>query len=186
VHFTTSPATVQVKLYDEQSQLIDQATKTVTVSNVPNDVLVIDNSDPRFSTVGAWSLGSAQANRYGTNYAYATAENPGTKSATWNLTIPTPGPYNLYIWYPEASNRSTNSPFVVHASDGDHAIAVNQQVNGGRWISLGTYIFAGDGSDKVSLSNNVQPAGLPSNTLVLADAVRIEPVTSRVREWQTY
>jgi hypothetical protein len=175
-----------VRLFDEQNHQLDQVQTTVLVTNVPNDVLVIDNSDPRFSTVGSWSIGSAQLNRYATNYAYATAELPGTKVATWLLTIPAPGPYNLYIWYPEASNRATNSPFSIHAADGEHVVAVNQQVNGGKWLALGTYMFSGDGTDKVTLSNNIVPPGPAANTLVLADAVRIEPVTSHVEEWRTF
>ena len=68
------------------------------------------------------------------------------RSATWVLPIRHEGVYEVFIWYPEASNRITDAPFTVHYSGGamSQTTRVNQQLNGGVWLSLGQFSFAGN------------------------------------------
>lgn len=52
---------------------------------------VIDNGDPEYSEVGAWSnTASCAANSYGLDGRYATNVG-GVKTATWQFTVPTTG-----------------------------------------------------------------------------------------------
>lgn len=145
------------------------------------DPLVVDNSDVRFSTSGTWTTGTSQPNKYGSSYVYAWGYDPPSQ-ATWSLSAPEPGDYDVFVWYPEASNRATDAPFAVTDANGTTEIRVNQQVNGGQWVLLGRFRLNGLPSEKVVLSNAVSD----TSKLVVADAVRIEHVPSDVPEWAGY
>ena len=124
-------------------------------------------------------MGSAQPDKYGGTYAYAWGYS-GPSTATWLLSIPSAGLYEVFVWYPQASNRATDAPFTVYHAEGQTTVRVNQQINGGRWVPLGTFRFSGAGSDRVVLSNSISD----TTKLVVADAVRISgPLNAGVAEW---
>lgn len=164
--------------YDAAGNLLD----TIILGPDSTDFSIVDDSDPqRFSLSGSWTTGTAQPNKYGTSYRYSWGYNqPST--ATWKLYIPIPGIYELYLWYPESSNRATDAPFTVYHAQGTTTIRVNQQINGGRWVLLGQFRFRGDGTDKVVLSNAISD----TSKLVVADAVKtvFVDVPARVSHWE--
>jgi hypothetical protein len=161
----------------------DAADNHIDTLQIPSgiDLDIVDNADPRFATEGTWTIGTAQPNKYMGSYAYSWGTDPPS-TATWHLTISQPGIHEVSIWYPEASNRATDSPFTVHHADGTTTVRVDQRTVGGQWISLGQFRFAGTGGEKVTLSNDIAD---PS-TLVVADAVRIVRVTASVDKWRKY
>lgn len=166
-----------VQCFDGTGALLDTFT-----TQVADDSLVIDDTDARFSTTGAtWSTGTAQANKYGTDYRYIFGTS-SLSSATWLLNVPAAGRYEIALWYPESGNRATDAPFTVYHSAGQTTVKVNQQINGGTWFSLGKFQFSGTSADKVVLTNQI------ANTaqLVVADAIRVTPEMSSVSDWQMY
>ena len=163
--------------YDAAGNLLD----TLVLGNI-GDLSIVDDTDPtRFSLTGTWTTGTAQPDKYGTSYRYSWGTNPPS-TATWLLYIPMPGIYEVYVWYPQSSNRATDSPFTVYHAQGTTTVRINQQVNGGKWVSLGQFRFRGDGTDRVELSNNISD----TSKLVVADAVKAEfrNLPARVSQWE--
>lgn len=170
----TGKAVVTAECFDAEGNLLDTLTANAEASLPPEeDPAIVDNEDPGFSTVGAWTRASAQPDKFKTSYDYATGGS-GEKTATWILYTPHPGRYDVFIWYPAAYNRATDSPFTVHHADGQTTFRINQQTNGGRWVWLGTFRFDGAGTGRVVLSNDISDPLL----LVLADAVRSVPISA--------
>ncbi|MDM8008646.1 MAG: family 10 glycosylhydrolase [Phycisphaerae bacterium] len=132
--------------------------------------VIVDNTNSGFKVVsGSWSTGTASG-MYGSNYRYAKTSTRGTSLVQWQPVIPTAGDYQVFVWYPAASNRPTDARFTVYYNGGSQAVAVNQTINGGRWVQLGTFNFAAGSSTngRVTLTNLTSI----SNKRVAADAVR--------------
>ncbi len=127
--------------------------------------IIIDNSGA--TVAGTWSTGTSATDKYGADYRY---KNQGTGSSYLKYTpnITTPGDYNVYCWYPEGSNRGTDTPYVVTYNGGTAAIPINQQARGGAWNLLGTFNFALGTAGSVKITD-----GIGSSSLVaVADAMR--------------
>lgn len=137
------------------------------------DLSIVDNDEPRFSTTGSWTTGSAQADRYGASYAYKFG-NSGAGTATWDVYTPNSGMYEVYVWYPASSNRASDSPYTIHHAGGTTTVRVDQTTNGGRWVHIGDFQFNGGTDSKIVLSNDIAD----TSKLVVADAVRVVPKVS--------
>jgi len=72
-------------------------------------------------------------------------------------------------WWTAAGDRAPSAPFVMFNASGTNlgTVNANQQINGGKWNSLGTFNFTA-GWNKVVLSR-----WTASGNVVVADAVRI-------------
>ncbi|WP_329246906.1 exo-alpha-sialidase [Streptomyces sp. NBC_01478] len=127
---------------------------------------VTDNGSSGFSTVsGTWNAGTAVTGYQGANYL-THAAGTGTSAVRWQTDVPTTGTYDVSVWYTDNANRADNAPYTVTDADGSTLVRVNQQVDGGRWISLGKYAFTAGSKAVVQLSDD-------ANGYVVADAVRI-------------
>ncbi len=173
---TAGTYTITANLRNGLNQLIETVTTSLTVDSLIDPLSIVDNTDPGFSTTGSWSSGTAQSDKYGTNYRFATGITASipTATATWQLYTPTVGTYSVFVWYPASSNRSSVSPFTVNHSGGSTVVPVNQKVTGGEWVPLGDFTFNGPGTGTIVLGNNVSVAG----EFVLADAVRASLIVS--------
>lgn len=134
---------------------------------------IIDNVDAGFSTLsGSWSTGNTATGRYGADYRFASSGASVTAECEWRPDLPEGGTYEVLVYYPAGSNRADNAPFTVHHANGDTTVAVNQQVNGGAWYSLGSFPFFTGTSGYVKLANNANPS------VVLADAVWFKQISA--------
>jgi len=131
--------------------------------------IIIDNSDPGFKTSGSWTIGTMSADKYGADYSYATATTGAANAfATYTPTMTVPGYYDVYIWYPQGSNRSTNAPWTVYFDGGSCTTTVNQRANGGGWRLIAAQNrFSAGTNGYVRLANNA------AATVVMADAVKL-------------
>lgn len=126
----------------------------------------VDNNSASVSYVGTWSTGTGARDKWGTDYRYRSGGSGS--SVTWNLNVPSTGKYEVCVWYPQGTNRTTAAPFRVDHAAGSSTVNVNQTRAGGRWVRLGDYnINAGTGS--VTLTDSI-PEG--SAKVVLADGVK--------------
>lgn len=134
---------------------------------------VVDNTDPGFSVVsGSWTSGTSAAGKYGADYRFAgTTAGAATAVTEWRPNLPEGGDYEVSVWYPAGTNRADNAPFTVTHANGSTTVPVNQQLNGGGWVSLGTFPFFTGTYGYVRLGNNANPS------VVLADAVWFRSVT---------
>jgi len=137
--------------------------ESVTLTNLANNyviadavrfeefVPIVDNMDAEIT--GPWGVGSGTAGYYGTNYLYClgvTGET--TATCKWTPDHITPGEYNVYARWTSWSNRATDAQYVIHHSGIDTpAPPQNQTINGGIWVSLGSFVFEGGGDEYITM-----------------------------------
>jgi hypothetical protein len=131
--------------------------------------VVVDNSDLSGVTLtGSWST-SSSAGFYGVNSLHDGNAGKGSKSVRFTPTLLETRNYEVYAWWTSHSNRATNVPIDVISSSGTSTVQVNQQIEGGQWVSLGVFPFTAGTTGSVLVRN----AG--TNGHVIADAVRFVP-----------
>lgn len=135
---------------------------------VPTFEKVIDTGDPECSLIGAGWFASANPGYWGATAARLAPISPyGDHLARFRATLPRSGAYDVYAWWVAASNRATDTPFLIHRTGGVDTIRVNQAAQGSAWNKIGTFVFSGDTADAVTISN-----AAATNQYVCADAVR--------------
>ena len=92
-----------------------------------------------------------------------------TASATYSLTVPADGYYNVYVSYSAYSARVQDAHYVVRHPGGEAHFRVNQQRHGGTWVLLGRFYFRAGGPAQVVVFND-SASGTGNVSL---DAVRI-------------
>jgi hypothetical protein len=127
--------------------------------------IIIDN--PAATVTGTWTTGTASTDKFGTDYRFVSAAGTGTNSLKFTPTIAVAGNYTVYEWHAQGSNRTTDAPIVVKYNGGTVTNRVNQTINGGAWIQIGTYNFAAGTTGNVKVQDN-----FTTGTVVIADAVK--------------
>ncbi len=133
--------------------------------------VVVDNSDPEFSTVGSWARGS-YGSPYGSDYCWVSAGSGN--SATWNPNLPNTGTYDVYAYWVQGDNRAPDVPYIIHHTGGADTVRVDQQQNGERWNKLGSYTFEAGTAGDVTITNEA------TSGVIVADAVRLVEVFTAV------
>jgi hypothetical protein len=143
---------------------------TATPNTTPIEIIV-DDTHSGFKTHGAsnaWqTYTKAGEQHWGGSHHYKSERGNGSDSASWTFHIPTPGTYDVYAWWYAASWRPTDVPYTIHHSGGANTVRVNQQLNGGSWVLLGTFTFSSS-SGSVTISDNVT-----NGRDICADAIRL-------------
>lgn len=137
-------------------------TPTVTPSPTPPTEIILDNASASFS--GTWYTGSSAAGKYGSDYRYAYSGSGA--EATYSFSVPQSGTWRVSVWYPQGSNRANNAPHRIDHYSGYNNYNVNQQTNGGQWVTLGDHYF-GSAGYVVVRTTGANP------TVVMADAVKM-------------
>ncbi len=134
--------------------------------------LIIDNTNA--TVIGTnWSTGTSSADKYGADYRFDT-QGAGANYLQYIPLIPEKGTYQVFAWYPQGANRTTNAPYVMDYNGGTQTIYVNQQTNGGQWNLLGKYFFNGGTNGDVKITDAFPDAG----KVVMADAVKFVHTTA--------
>ena len=142
--------------------------KTVVAHFRPESDLIVDN--PQATLVGQWILGTASTDKYGSSYLYAgTVAGTPTVQAYFTPMITYAGKYNVFMWSPGGSTRTTNAAASIVFSGGTTNISVDQTPMDGGWrlLARGKDFVEGT-SGYVRLANNSGE----TNKLLIADAVR--------------
>jgi uncharacterized lipoprotein YddW (UPF0748 family) len=145
------------------------AVSNLNLTMIPSTTteIIIDNPSATFT--GTWSTGTSSTDKYGADYRYANAATTETATAIWRPTISTAGYYDVYVWYPQGSNRSAIAPYKVYWNGGSQTVPVNQQANGGKWnLIISRKSFAAGTAGYVKLGNGTSE----SAKVIMADAVR--------------
>ncbi|MEQ4304882.1 peptidoglycan DD-metalloendopeptidase family protein [Plantactinospora sp. B6F1] len=136
---------------------------TVTVDNASAD---------RFTASANWGTSTWSADRQGPDYRYATPDTTASDAAWFKVDVPSAGSYLVEVFYPADPGYNNATPFVVATTSGNQTVPVNQRVNGGQWVSLGTFSLAAGDYNAVGVSRWTSGTGY-----VVADAVRITTAT---------
>jgi len=147
---------------------IPTSTPTPTPTPTPGTDVVVDNDfgAPWYTETGTWST-SVSSGYNGGSYRFCYGGDNAT--ATWTGALSQSGNYDVYTMFLQSTNRVTAAKFIVHASDGDHIVYVNQ--NGALAlveVMLGTFSFT-SGNNSITLDAQ---ASTPAASAVIADAVR--------------
>lgn len=144
-------------------QLLSWAAATAATNGI-----IMDETDPGTSNSGGWTGG---ANAGGWNGDYLLDGIGYGKPLRWlryTPTFPTNGPYEVYAWWVESSNRATNSVYdIIHAA-GTNRVLVNQRVSSSGWFKLMTTNFNVGQGHGVIIRND----GTATNNYVVADGIR--------------
>jgi subtilisin family serine protease len=141
----------------------------------PPTELIIDNDNTRnttsqfyFQASTNWLVSTSNPPFYGTSYHYASTQAV-SDVASFYFNLPAAGTRTVEVWYTAGTNRSTTAPFIVYNASGTELgrVSLNQQLNGGQWVTLGTYNFSA-GWNRVALSR-----WTTAGFVVIADAVRV-------------
>jgi hypothetical protein len=125
----------------------------------------IDNAATGFAASANWTTGTSSTDKYGTNYRYRSTAAI-SDVATFTISLGTSKSYNVAAWWPQGANRSATASYSVSHAGGTATVQVNQQINGGRWNSLGTWSMnAGNNTAKLSCWTT-------TGYIVVADAVK--------------
>ncbi|HEX8440036.1 N-acetylmuramoyl-L-alanine amidase [Archangium sp.] len=116
----------------------------------------------------SWVSSSNVGGYYGSGY-YAASTAAVSEPVTFYFYLPAAATKTVDAWWTSATDRSTTAPFIVYNAAGTKlaTVNVNQQINGGRWNTLGTYSFSA-GWNKVQLSR-----WTTAGYQVIADAIQV-------------
>lgn len=128
-------------------------------------VVTVDNHQSGFSTSANWATSTFGTQKLGSNYRWRST-TAISDASTWTANLPSSGNWRVEARWTEGANRSTTAPFIVHHSGGSSVVQRNQQTDGGKWVSLGTYHFS-SGNRQVQLS-----CWTGAGYVVVADGVR--------------
>ncbi len=128
---------------------------------VPKTEFLLD--EQQSARTGNWNWGGSTG---GWEEDYLYISESAAAGAEYRPVLEVPGPYAIYTWYREGTNRSTAVPYTITTAAGDTVVSVNQQTNGRQWFLLGTFDLHPD-SARVRI-------GTPGSgsQVVIADAVR--------------
>jgi len=129
--------------------------------------VIVDNTHTANTIiVGEWPAATTANGYYGSNYLTdLNTGSVGGKSVTFFPTL-SGGTYVVSLRWTSGTNRANNVPVEVHHLGGVTLLTVNQRVNGGAWIPLGTFEFAPGTAGRVVVKND------GANGFVIADAVQ--------------
>lgn len=142
------------------------SSKTLVANFLNTADIILDNPDANY--IGVWTIGSGAGDKFGNYYQYASTSG-GAANAIYTPNILTAGKYDVSIWYPQGTNRTSRAQVLV-SHDGDAILSeMDQTVGGGSWrtVARGNEFAAGTGGS-VSIGNNTGE----NNKIVVADAVR--------------
>jgi hypothetical protein len=149
--------------------VIVNSNKTIYANFVsPVSDLIIDNPSAYFT--GSWTTDSAPADKYGSDYEYAsTSANGVSATATFVPNITVSGRYDVYVWFPTITKGAPNANFVLSDVDGAVTNTVNMSGGSGGWQLLATGAAFAQGTNGYLRLNNTGAGGKS----VAADAVRL-------------
>lgn len=76
----------------------------------------------------------------GSWYTWSTANpNTSTNWGVWGATLPKPGVYTVYGYWPRHAENTTSAAFKVQTARGMVIVTANQRDDGDRWVKLGTF-----------------------------------------------
>ncbi len=151
--------TVTFKVQDNKGVWSSPVTQNLVIAPAEK---IIDNRDAATSKTGTWQVSGAPG-FYGQDAVWS--RDGATFS--FNFTPTLSGLYGLSMWWTQWPSRSTNIPVDIQNSNGTTRVYINQQVNGGKWNSIGQYTFTAGILYKITITSQSDP------TSTCADAVKL-------------
>jgi peptidoglycan/xylan/chitin deacetylase (PgdA/CDA1 family) len=158
------------------------------VGTDPGGPVIVDNGSTGYTASGFAPTGSTATDRgqYGQNWGQnAAVTGTATATAQWSVTVPAAGSYDIFAWWPGASGtlgENTGARYSVVNGALSDTRTVNQTASlKGRWNKIGTWTLTTSNPVVVTLTNSVT-----AGTQVYADAIKIQPASSSVADWERF
>jgi hypothetical protein len=166
---------VQLEYYESYGDAVAKLSWGLASGPAPGGAVIVDDTSAGFSKGGNASSWRTVAEGYGGRLLWTF--NNDSQRANYNWAHWTPQlearSYEVFVYIPDRYTTTSRARYWVSHAGGYTLREVNQNTNGGRWVSLGTYKFRGTSSDYVSLSDVTYEAYL--SRIVGFDAVKWEP-----------
>jgi hypothetical protein len=173
-----NPAVIGIRGYDlsrafdgliDDVRIYNRALRPDEISDMAPPVeepsaIIIDNGDENTSYTGIWSI-SGGTNPYGDDSLWS---RDGS-TYTWTFSPTASASYELSMWWTDWESRCTNVPVDIEHSGGTTRVYINQQLNGGRWNTIGRYFF------EAGMDYDITIIAQPAPLSTCADAVRVAP-----------
>lgn len=150
-----------------------------------DDGIVVDDGDVGFIsspnlvyTTSNWLTGAECPVSLDARWTQNLTNGPIEDWGKWTPTIPNTGMYEVFVRIPGVLTNQPdtgNAEYIIHASDGDHVVIIDQNNNYCNWISLGTFPFSAGTSGYVYLGDVTGEPYL-SRTIIY-DAVKFVPIS---------
>ncbi|MBZ0200637.1 MAG: phosphodiester glycosidase family protein, partial [Ignavibacteriaceae bacterium] len=127
---------------------------------------VEDTGDAVVSTVGDWSPSNI-AGYWGNTPALKASQGSGESYAAFKPNLPGAGTYSIYGWWTSASDRCSDTPFIINHNGFVDTVRVDQTEGRFKWNLIGSFNFSGGSNESVTISNAANTPGY-----VIADAIR--------------
>ena len=122
---------------------------------LPPSQVVVDDKDPGFvkgGAVGTWHTAGEGHNGRLLWTWNNDRQRPRYNWARWYPDLE-PGRYEVFVYIPQRYSTTSRARYWISHDNGYKLRIVDQSAHGGRWVSLGTYRFRGNGNDYVSLAD---------------------------------
>jgi subtilisin family serine protease len=93
----------------------------------------------------------------------------GVDTFRFTPTLPSPGLYRVYAWWPAATANTTRALFSIAHDEGTTSVELDQTLDGGQWNDLGVFSLGTTGPVYVEVTE-----ADPAEPMVVVDAVRFE------------
>ena len=135
-----------------------------------------NTSSPGFANPKKFYVDGENPFRMGTARQIKTITKGNESAITWTPDIPEKGVYGVYVSYQTLPNSTDEALYRVYHAGGQTDFSVNQQMGGGTWIFLGSFLFDQGKNHRIVLTNKTRKAG----RIVTADAVKIGGGTGNI------
>jgi type IV pilus assembly protein PilY1 len=152
----------------ESSPTFDLSASFDTVTVSLGEVIADDEDTAIFTKTGPWTPVTHAEALY--NHYWVTYTNDQDFTATWSPDL-IGGQYEVFARWRSMPHRDTQTPYLISHAGGDSIVKVNQRVNGGTWVSLGTFTFNTGTTTVKTWADEVE---IDENT-VCADALKFTP-----------
>ena len=164
----------RIDITELQHKLTEQG-QVLSLTNHPygafqyDGEIIIDNNMKRFtSKAGSWrGIETEHHGRYQMNFAQ-NDQQKGTFG--FRPCIEEYGKYEISIWYPARETYSKDVSVHIHHIEGTDQLKINQNENGGRWVSLGVFGLSRGTHEVVTIVAD------HTEGTVVADAVKLKRV----------
>lgn len=141
----------------------------------PGTEVIVDDTDDGFVVGGRAASWRTVYEGYDGRSLWTWNNDRVRPAYNWGRWYPdlSAGRYEVFVFVPDRYTTTTQARYWVSHRDGYTLREVNQNETGGQWVSLGTYRFAGNSRDYVSLSDVTYEPYL--TRMIAFDAVKWVP-----------
>ena len=155
--------TISFNVQDDDGAWSSTATRTLIINQSTPADIIIDNGSVYCTYTGEWGISGASG-AYGDDSYWS--RNGATY--TWRVTPTATANYEVFAWWTAYSTRSTSVPIDIANENGTTRKTVNQQLNGGKWNSLGVFPF------QAGVTYNITVTAVNGATIsTCADAIKL-------------